>query len=577
MKMSALIGERYKEWPSEAQLKSHGLLIRGGYIRQVGAGIYSLLTPAKRVAAKIEKIIRQEMDRIDGQEVLFPVVLPRELWDESGRYESVGKELLRFTDRTGHGMLLGMTHEEAAVHLARTEGKSYLKYPFMIYQIQTKFRDEARPRGGLIRVREFTMKDAYSFHTNWEDLEKYYYRCHEAYERIYKRAGLGHVVSVKSDSGMMGGAIAHEFMFLCDDGEDTIAICPECGYRANMEVATGVLAPVEDLGECREPERVPTPGTKDIESLCDFLGIPQNRLVKAVVFTREDTGKAVVVFVRGDLEVNEAKVRRLLGTNIAQRVDEDGSDHIAYGYIGPQGLDEGIEVWFDNSLKGMYNVVCGGNEVDVHVKNCDLRVYPDERFADLCKVTEEMVCPQCGKAHITLKNGIEVGNIFQLGDKYTKSMGMTYADKDGQLKTPIMGCYGIGVGRLLASVIEDGADDYGPVWPISIAPWQVHINAIKRADKSVKEQADALYDQLCSAGFEVLYDDRDLSAGVQFADADLLGVPIRVVVSPRNLKQGVVELKTRDKSIAETVPVAEAAGRVKEIAAMLQKRLDDQL
>ncbi|WP_105205112.1 proline--tRNA ligase [Neobittarella massiliensis] len=579
MKLSALIGERFKEWPSEAQLASHGLLIRGGYMRQVAGGIYTLLPPAKRVAAKIENIIRQEMDRIDGQEILMPVVLPRELWDESGRYESVGRELLRFRDRTGHDMLLAMTHEEAAVHLARTEAKSYLKYPFMIYQIQTKYRDEARSRGGLIRVREFTMKDAYSFHTSWEDLEKYYYRCHEAYERIYKRAGLGHVVSVKSDSGMMGGAIAHEFMFLCDDGEDTIAICPACGYRANMEVATGILDPVGDMGpEGLDVEEVATPGCKDIDSLCKFIGIPEKMLMKAVVFTKETTGTPVIVFVRGDLEVNEAKVRRLIGSDVSARVDEDGSDGICYGYIGPVGLDmDKFEVYFDESLRGMYNVVCGANKVDTHYKNVDLRQLPAEKFADVSKVTEQMVCPQCGKAHITLKNGIEVGNIFQLGDKYSKTMGMTYADKDGSLKTPIMGCYGIGVGRLLASVIEDSHDDYGPIWPISIAPWQVHINAIKRADDQVRQLADGLYEQLSGKGFEVLYDDRDLSAGVQFADADLLGTPIKVIVSPRNLKDGVVEIKTRDKSIAEKVPVENAASRVAEIAAALQKRIDDTL
>lgn len=571
MKMSMLIGNRFKDWPSEAQLKSHGLLIRGAYIRQVGAGIYTLLPPAKRVAMKIEKIIREEMDAIDGQEILMPVVLPRELWDESGRYESVGKELLRFKDRNDHGMLLGMTHEEAAVQVARTECRSYQDYPFMIYQIQTKFRDEARPRGGLIRVREFTMKDAYSFHTSWEDLEKYYYRCHRAYERIYKRAGLKNVISVKSDTGMMGGNIAHEFMFLCKDGEDTIAICPECGYKANMEVATGTLAPIAQTEERVPQEEIYTPDTKTIESLCQFIGIDEPFLMKAVVFTREDTGAPVVVFIRGDLEVNEAKVRRYLKTNITQRVDP-GTDPITYGFIGPVGLDESVQMVFDNSLKGMYNLVAGANKVDHHIKGIDMAQFADCEFADLVKVTEDMICPICGKHHITLQNGIEVGNIFQLGTKYSEAMHMTYTDKDGSLKTPIMGCYGIGVGRLLASVVEESADEYGPVWPFSIAPWQVHICTMRRKDGTVVEKADDMYKKLTAAGVEVLYDDRDVSPGVAFADADLLGVPIRVIFSPRNLKEGKVEIKTRDKSIELMVDADNAFEKIMELIATMKAK-----
>ena len=557
MKMSMLIGNRFKDWPSEAQLKSHGLLIRGAYIRQVGAGIYTLLPPAKRVAMKIEKIIREEMDAIDGQEILMPVVLPRELWDESGRYESVGKELLRFKDRNDHGMLLGMTHEEAAVQVARTECRSYQDYPFMIYQIQTKFRDEARPRGGLIRVREFTMKDAYSFHTSWEDLEKYYYRCHRAYERIYKRAGLKNVISVKSDTGMMGGNIAHEFMFLCKDGEDTIAICPECGYKANMEVATGTLAPIAQTEERVPQEEIYTPDTKTIESLCQFIGIDEPFLMKAVVFTREDTG--------------EAKVRRYLKTNITQRVDP-GTDPITYGFIGPVGLDESVQMVFDNSLKGMYNLVAGANKVDHHIKGIDMAQFADCEFADLVKVTEDMICPICGKHHITLQNGIEVGNIFQLGTKYSEAMHMTYTDKDGSLKTPIMGCYGIGVGRLLASVVEESADEYGPVWPFSIAPWQVHICTMRRKDGTVVEKADDMYKKLTAAGVEVLYDDRDVSPGVAFADADLLGVPIRVIFSPRNLKEGKVEIKTRDKSIELMVDADNAFEKIMELIATMKAK-----
>ncbi len=556
MRISHLLGDHYKEWPSEATLKSHGFLLKGGYIRQVAGGIYTLLPPAKRIADKIEQIIREEMDAIGGQEVLFPVVLPGELWEESGRYESVGSELLRFTDRTGHRMLLGMTHEEAAVHLARTEARSYLKYPFMIYQIQTKFRDEARSRGGLIRVREFTMKDAYSFHTDQEDLDRYYHICLQAYRRIFDRVGLPEVIDVKSDTGMMGGSVAHEFMLLCDDGEDTICLCPECGYRANMEVATGILASNPDVGT-QPAEEAPTPGIEDMEGLQKFFDLPLSRMIKSVVFTREDNGKPVVFFLRGDLEVNEAKARRLAGTELLPRVGSE-EDGLAYGYIGPVGFPyDKVEVYFDRSLEGERNMLAGANRQDVHIKGVDMTTLPVKEYADVAKVNEDMLCPVCGKAHIDLKNGIEVGNIFQLGAKYTAAMKMTYVDKDGKSKTPIMGCYGIGVGRLLASVIEASHDDYGPIWPYAIAPWQVHICAIRYSDEAVRRMAEELYDKLQKAGFSVMLDDRDVSAGIQFADADLLGVPARVIVSPKNLKENEIEVKTRDKSHAERLPLGD--------------------
>lgn len=421
MKLDKLVGDRFRERPSDCVVDSHALMVRGGYLKNVASGIFSSYTPLKRVTGKIERIIREEMDAIDGQEVQFPVVMPASLWQESGRYESIGKEMARFRDRSGNALVLGMTHEEAAVQLVRDCVRSYSEYPFMIYQIQTKFRDEARPRAGLIRVREFTMKDAYSFHTSQADQEEYYARCHKAYERIYARAGLPEVVSVAADSGMMGGNVSHEFMLLTPVGEDSIVMCRECDYRANREAAE------------------------------------------------------------------------------------------QYGFDG---------------------------------------------------VKEGGICPHCGKPAIAISRGIEVGNIFQLGTKYTRSMNMTYIDQNGEAKYPVMGCYGIGIGRLAASICEARHDEYGPIWPLSVAPWQVHLCAVRSDDMQVKDYADKLYVDLQSRGVEVIYDDRQVSAGVMFSDADLLGVPFRVIVSPRNRRQNVVEIVSRDRHFSANAPMKTAAEAV---------------
>ncbi len=564
MLLSQLLGERYKEKPSDATLASYIYLLRGGYIRQVANGIFSLLPPAKRASQKIEKIIREEMDRVGGQEVLFPVVLPADLWQESGRFESVGSELLRFKDRFGRDMLLGMTHEEAAVHLARSEAKSYLKYPFMIYQIQTKFRDEPRPRAGLIRVREFTMKDAYSFHTSQEDLLRYYDIVHDAYVRIFERVGMKNVISIKSDSGMMGGQTAHEFMYLSDGGEDSIVLCDHCGYKANMEVAACTLPPV---GGAEQPiEEVHTPGADTIEALCEVLGVRPEQTMKATVFTREDNGQPLLIFIRGDLQVNEAKVKKLLGTDIYPLTDYENVD-LCFGYLGAYQLKaDGVQVLFDQSLKGETNLACGANRPDYHLKGISVpRDLPDAQFHDLAKVNEGALCPECGRP-LRISRGIEVGNIFQLGTKYTKSMNMTYTDENGKLQTPIMGCYGIGVGRLLACIIEDNHDDYGPIWPKSVAPWSVHICALNNSVEEIRTTAQELYDRL-SPKYDTLLDDRDAAPGVQFADADLLGAPVRVIVSKRNLANGEVEIVTRDKSVQKKVKVAEAEAAVAELLA----------
>lgn len=553
MKLSKLVGERFKERPTDCIVDSHALMIRGGYMKQVANGIFSSQVPLKRITRKIEQIIREEMDRIDGQEVSFPVVMPASLWQESGRYESIGSELMRFQDRTGSRMVLGMTHEEAAVHLVREYGNSYAKYPFMIYQIQTKFRDEARPRAGLIRVREFTMKDAYSFHTSQENLEEYYNRCHSAYERIFQRVGLPEVISVASDSGMMGGSVSHEFMLLTPIGEDSIAICSECGYRANMEAAESIIENTRDE-RSEELTLVYTPNIHTIDEVCSFLGSHPSRSCKAVVYQSNVDNHYIVLFIRGDIEVNETKVVNFLGYDIhpAEITEESG---LKAGYIGPHELNGTFTVLFDNSLRGLNNLSCGANIPDHHYTGLDMaRDLGVVEYHDFAKITEGGICPNCGKHTISISRGIEVGNIFQLGTKYTEAMNMAYVNHDGNLQYPVMGCYGIGIGRLAAAVCEAHHDDYGPIWPMSIAPWQIHLCAMRIDNPQVRAFADALYETLQNSGFEVIYDDRSVSAGVMFSDADLLGVPIRVIVSPRNIKDGVVEIITRDKRISERIP-----------------------
>lgn len=566
MKISNLVGNRFKERPSDCVIDSHAFTVRGGYIKYVANGIYSLYPPMKRITAKIEKIIREEMDAIGGQEVLFPVALPGSLWDESGRFESVGDELLRFKDRNGSQMVLGMTHEEAAVHLVREYGQTYTKYPFMIYQIQTKFRDEARPRAGLIRVREFTMKDAYSFHTSQEDLEKYYDVCYKAYNRIFQRAGVPEVIAVKSDSGMMGGSISHEYMLLADAGEDSIVLCDECGYRANMEAAENQVDNAGGL-EMGELEKVYTPHCKTVEEVVDFLGVPVEYSCKAVMYQKNMTDEYVIVFLRGDYEVNETKLTNYLGEKVhpAEITEESG---IVAGFTGPYNMKARCTVIFDSSLKGIEYLTCGANEENYHYKGLNIaRDCGDVEYVDVAKIHTGGICPCCGKKAIQVKRGIEVGNIFQLGTKYTRSMNMTYTDADGNVKNPIMGCYGIGVGRLAASVCEARHDDNGPIWPISIAPWQVHLCCMRVDDENCRAAADGLYDRLLKAGIEVIYDDRDVRAGAMFADADLLGVPVRVIVGPKNLKNGQVELVSRDKSISKLVDTDAAVSEVQSVIA----------
>lgn len=577
MKLESLVGERFKERPADCVVDSHALMIRGGYIKQVGNGIYTATPILKRITKKIEQIMREEMDKIEGQEVQFPVAMPASLWEESGRYASVGPELMRFTDRNDTQMVLGMTHEEPAVHLVREYGQTYQKYPFMIYQIQTKFRDEARPRAGLIRVREFTMKDGYSFHISQDNLNDYYDRCHQAYERIYSRVGVPDVVSVKSDSGMMGGSVAHEFMLLTAAGEDTIVVCESCDFRANLEATERIPqntgnSPTLPQNTLSQIEKKATPDCKTINDVCSYLKLPIEQSCKAVIYQKNDN-TYVVVFIRGDLEINETKLRNFLGSEIQAAIITPESGLHA-GYTGPYKLTAKAQIFFDRSLEGLQDLCCGANEEGYHYTglSIDRDVNYQITYNDFAKVSEGDICPKCSKPTLNLARGIEVGNIFQLGDKYTKAMGMQFADQSGTLQYPIMGCYGIGVERLAASICEAHHDDHGPIWPMGVAPWQVHLCCVRADDPAVKEIADKLYDQLQQAGIEVIYDDRVVSAGVMFSDADLLGVPIRVICSPRNLKEGICEIVSRDKTYQEKVNISKA---IDNIHANLDKNLKD--
>lgn len=547
MRISKLVGERVKETPNGVSAKSHALLLRAGYIKQVGNGIYSLMPSAQRVSLKIQNIIREEMNKIDGQEVLMPVVMPRELWDKSGRYSAIGQEMVRFKDRNNHDMLLGMTHEESAVHLVQNTVKSYDNLPCMIYQIQTKFRDEARPRAGLLRVREFTMKDGYSFHTSQEDLLEYYQKVYDSYCRIFKRIGMKNFVSVSSDTGMMGGGRADEFQLLIDAGEDNIVLCSNCDYKANMEVATSVL----EQGSAQESplKEVFTGNAKTIDEVCKALSITPNQTIKAVCYAVVgDANKLILAFIRGDKDINEAKLKKALKIGDIALTDIADTG-LVKGNIGclnlPKTLgDYELTTIFDTSLQNAKSMVTGGNKEEYHICGVSLaRDVKDAIYAEFAKVNEGDLCPCCGKP-LTIKKGIEIGNIFQLGTKYSKSMGLTVHMPDGSEINPIMGCYGIGVGRCLASIVEESSDDRGIIWPMSIAPWQIYLCPLRLDNEGVSQRAELLYSQL-SDKFEVLYDDRNVSAGIKFADSELMGIPVRVVISPRSLENNEAEIVLR--------------------------------
>ncbi len=565
MRFSNMFGRTIREIPSDAELISHQLSVRAGLIRQLAAGIYSYLPLGWRVIRKIEQIMREEMNAADGQELSMPVVQPAEIWRATGRYDAPapGPALLRFKDRTEHDMVLAMTHEEAVTDLARQELNSYRQLPLMVYQIQTKFRDEPRSRGGLVRVREFIMKDGYSFHPDQESLDAYYPRIYQAYLNIFRRCGV-ETVSVEADPGIMGGSASHEFMVPSEAGEDTLVLCPACKYAANAEKAE--FAKGEGPEEDPLPiERVPTPGTTTIEAVARLLGVETRQTLKAVFYSTSE-GQVIFAVIRGDLDVNLAKLSRVLdGAELHVSTEEElKAAGIVAGYASPVGLT-GVRVIADDSVAGANNLVAGANEPGYHLKHVNYpRDFQAERVTDIALARSGDPCLRCGQP-LTASRGIELGHVFKLGTKYSAAVGATYLDREGVARPMVMGSYGIGAGRLLACIIEQHHDDKGIIWPASVAPFQVHLVSLAGNDARLAQAADALYERLQAAGYEVLYDDRAESAGVKFNDADLIGVPVRLTVSRRTVESQAVELKPRWAEEKRLVPEAELEVAIREV------------
>ena len=572
MRMSSLLSQTLREAPSDAEIASHQLLVRAGYIRQLAAGIFTAMPLAKRSLTKIENIMRDEMNKIDGQEMSMPVVHPAEIWKATGRWEKVGPEMGRFLDRNGRDMVLAMTHEEAVVAIIKDEIQSYRQLPMMIYHIQTKWRDDPRPRGGLIRVREFTMKDSYSLDRDWDGLDIQYANHYQAYFNIFGRCKLP-VIAVESDVGMMGGNMAHEYMYLTPVGEDTMLICDACGYSANRQIAEFQKdKPQEEKAKKRE--KIATPEMKTITELAEFLNIPENKTAKAVfmvaVFQEEDGEKEKLVFaiVRGDMELNETKLVNAIGAKSLRPAEE--SEIIACGavpgYASPVGL-KNILVVVDDLIPDSPNLVAGANEDGFHYKNVNYRRdFKADIVTDIAAAQDGDTCPKCGKPLKSVR-GVEVGNIFKLGTWYSEAVGATYQDADGNEKPVVMGSYGIGSGRLLASIAEEYNDKYGLIMPITVAPYEVHLVELagsKDNKVEVNEIAEKLYQDLKTTGFEVLFDDRDESPGVKFNDADLIGVPLRITVGHRALQEGGIESKLRSESDKTLIPLDQVIDKVTE-------------
>jgi prolyl-tRNA synthetase len=547
MRLSHLFFTTLRDDPSDAEMPSHRLLVRAGYVRQLGAGIYSLLPLGFRVSKRVEQVIREELNAIGGQEMEMPVVHPADLWRESGRYDAIGPEMARFKDRADRDMVLAMTHEEVVADLLRDIVRSYRQLPFIVYHFQTKWRDEPRSRGGLIRVREFVMKDSYSCDRDDAGLDTAYWAHHRAYTRIFERLGLD-TVAVSSDVGMMGGSLAHEFMFLNPAGEDVLVLCEVCGYAANRQVAP-TIAPEPAAEEILPVEEIETPGATTIDSLAAFLGVPASRTAKAAFFVTGD-GRFVAAIVRGDHDVNETKLVNAIkatgGLRPAQ-VDEIRARGMEAGYGSPIGATDTVVV-VDTLAAASPNLVAGANKPGFHLRNVNVpRDYTPDVIADLASVREGDSCPDCGMP-VILRNGIEVGNIFKLGTKYTKALGAEYLGEDGERHPIVMGSYGIGLGRNVACIVEAHHDEKGIAWPTEVAPYRAHLVAIGgNKDPRVVETAERLHEIAAAAGpdHEILYDDRDESPGVKFTDAELLGMPWIITVSPRSLAAGGAEVTFR--------------------------------
>ena len=577
MRVSSLFGQTLREAPTEADTASHAMLLRAGYVRQLAAGLFSYLPLAQRSLQKIERILRDEMDRIGGQEMCMPVVHPAELWQKTGRWYDIGDTMGRLKDRKGRDLVLAMTHEEVVAHLCKTEVRSYRQLPMMVYHIQTKFRDEPRARGGLIRTREFVMKDSYTLDSSEEGLREQYVRHYDAYHRIGVRAGL-ELVAVRSDVGMMGGKIAHEFMYISPSGEDSLAICDSTGYASNLEVAEFRRQPMEN-GDPRPLERVHTPGAATIEDLSAYLGIAKEQTAKMVFFTGDfgpDAPKRIVIgLVRGDMEVNILQLQYLAGARELLPADDEAILEIGAtpGFASPYGIDKSKAIVVADSLVAdSTNLVVGANAVDYHFTGANHgRDYEADVVGPIALAYDGAPDP-IGGDPLRVVRGIEVGNIFQLGTRYSTALGATFTDDSGREQPIVMGSYGIGVGRLLACVAEEYSDDYGMNLPVSVAPFHVALIVLSR-NPDVHRKAEMLYAALREANIEVLFDDRDASPGVKFADADLRGMPLRVTVSERSLRRGGAEFGLRRTKDIEIVPLDDVPERACRIIAELHAEL----
>lgn len=575
MRMSSLFFRTLRESPADAETVSHQLLVRAGYIQQLGAGVYSILPLAYRTSTKIENIMRDEINAIGGQELKMPVINPAEVWKETNRYYEIGSEMSRFQDRKGGDMVLAMTHEEVVADLTRKLVQSYRQLPMLVYHIQTKWRDDPRPRAGLIRVREFTMKDSYSLDMDEEGLDQQYKAHYQAYFNIFHRCGIP-AVAVLSDVGMMGGSMAHEYMYLTPIGEDTLLLCDSCDYMANRQIAL-FKKPEAVVEELLPMEKVATPHASTIKDLANFLDIPESKTAKMVFMVgtfvegQEEVEKMIFAIVRGDMELNETKLANALKAKELRPAHEEEIEACGAvpGYASPIGV-EGPIVIVDDLLAESSNLVSGANEEGFHYLNVNVgRDFKTEIVADIAAAQEGFACVKCGH-ELREARGVEVGNIFKLGTKYTKALGANFLDKEGKAQPVIMGSYGIGSGRLLACIVEENSDEHGIIWPISVSPFDVHLVALK----GVEEDAEAIYASLVEHGFEVLYDDRDESPGVKFNDADLMGIPIRVTVGARGLKEGNVEVKLRKEAEKQLVKVEELTAAVENIYNALWEEIE---
>ena len=573
MRLSRLFGRTLRQVPAEAETASHRLLLRAGMVAPLSAGVYSYMPLGWDVMRRIEAIIREEMDACGGQEMRVPAILPIELYETSGRDQSMADILFRLTDHHDREFALGPTHEEAFVEAFKRNVQSYRDMPLMLYQVATKFRDEARPRGGLIRLRQFTMKDLYSFDTDWEGLDRSYQVMYEAYQRIFDRCGVP-TIPVLADSGAMGGRDTHEFLYLTDIGEDSALLCPSCGYAANAEVAEFVKEPAHADEAPLPIEEVDTPGLKTIEELARFLKVPATKTAKAVFYLatlREESAPVpVFVAIRGDMDVNETKLAKALGAVEVRYMEEDDVRRAGFvaGSAGPIGL-QGARIVADELVTIEQNLVAGANKPDKHVLNTNYeRDWRADTVADIALAREGSLCAAC-RTPMEMRRGIEMGQVFKLGTRYSEAFGAYFLDAEGKQQLAIMGSYGIGIERLLAAVIEENHDEAGIIWPPNLAPYDVHLVGLQlERSPEAKEAAEHLYEQLTAAGLRVLYDDRDESPGVKFNDADLLGMPLRATVSPRNLESGMVEVKARTAAENEMVPYERAA---EELAARVRE------